>query len=166
MEVNIYVCRFDGYCSLWLEMAAAAIAVGLHRLPEYGPSGATAASEYKRRQFSSVYALERVACIMTGTPPLLNRLYCSQHLPLELSSEELFLPRDQLTLTITKLDRNGWRISTNSSDIVDNITLSRCLLLMSQIREEILELSLGLDIVLSPSRIESVFLVSPRSPTV
>jgi hypothetical protein len=132
------------------DIAVCTVTAGLHRLPAYGSHKITAASEYKRRLFSSIYGSDKSHASLNGTPPALSARFCNLSLPLDIGEEELFLPQDQLAAVITKLDSNGW----NTSGEFHRATSRRAFHLLSSVREEILELSLGVDIILSASRIE------------
>jgi hypothetical protein len=106
------------------------IAAGLHRLPDYSSRKITAASEYKRMLFSSIYDLDKGHASLNGIPPALSARFCSPHLPLDLGDEELFLPQDQLQAVVSKLDRNGW----NTSGTFNRVTVHRGIHLLSSIR--------------------------------
>ncbi|RFU29783.1 hypothetical protein B7463_g6576, partial [Scytalidium lignicola] len=134
------------------DMITTTIAAGLHRLPDYDSSQVTPATEYRRRVFCSVYLLDKVHCSLTGVPPGLTRLYCNFQLPLDLGNNELFGPRDELALAISKLDGQGW----NTSENFYQVTSLRVLLLLAPIREEILELSLGINVPVTAAGISDL----------
>jgi hypothetical protein len=129
----------------------------LHRLPEYGAHKVTAASEFKRRLFSSIYSSDKNHASLNGAPPALSARFCNLSLPLDIGEDELFLPQDQLTAVIAKLDPNGW----DTSGGFHRVSSRRAFHLLTGVREEILELSLGVDVIVSGSRIEWVLM--PRS---
>ena len=126
-----------------------AITAGLHRLPDYKDGSFTTAEEFKRRMFAQIYYLDKTCASLNGTPPMLNRHYCEVKPCLDLSEEQLFLPRHEVYAAITRLDANGW----NTDGKMYGVTVSRAIWQLSAIREEILELALGVNISISEDRI-------------
>jgi len=120
-------------------VVTSAISSGLHRLPNYTTTKLTAASEYKRRVFSAVYCSDKTHSSLNGTPPLLPRRYCDIEPCLDLDPEAYYLSESELAVAINSLDANGW----NTDGKLFDTTLLRAKVHMSAIREEILELSLG-----------------------
>jgi hypothetical protein len=110
----------------------------------------TAASEFKRRLFSSIYGSDKSHASLNGTPPALSAKFCNLSLPLDIGEEELFLPQDGLAAAIAKLDSKGW----NTAGEFHRATSRRAFHLLSGVREEILELSVGVDVILTASRIK------------
>lgn len=136
-------------------MTVTAVAAGLHRLPDFGANGinkVTAASEYRRRIWGAAYHLDKTHSSLNGIPPGLSRFYSTLRLPLDLSDEVLFGTQDDLNLAISKLDSNGW----NTSGQWYSVTRHRAMQLLSQLREEILELSLGVNLNVTAAQIEYV----------
>ena len=131
------------------------IAAGLHRLPAYGSHKVTAASEFKKRLFSSIYGSDKNHASLNGTPPALSARFCHLNLPLDIGEEELFLPQDRLAAVITKLDPSGW----NTSGEFHRSSSRRAFHLLNSAREEVLELSLGVDERVSEARIEYVHII-------
>jgi len=128
-------------------------AAGLHRMPEYGPNyRVTAASEFKRRVFSSLYCIDKTHAALNGIPPAVSSRFCFVRLPLDISEEDLFLPLDQLADIVSKLDANGW----NTTRSTYRTTFHRSFKLLAEVREEILEASLSVDTVVPPSRIDDL----------
>ncbi len=136
------------------DLITASITSGLHRLPDYDTCKVTAASEYKRRLFSAIYCNDKTHASLNGTPPLLTRLFCDVNPCLDLSNEAPFLPQDELALEVSKLDSNGWN---TSKDIYHPATLTRIKIQLCTIREEILELALGVNVDGSEARIKCVY---------
>jgi hypothetical protein len=135
------------------DIAVCAIAARLHQLPAYDSHKVTAASEFKKRLFSSIYGSDKNHASLNGTPPALSSRFCNLNLPLDISEEELFLPQDRLTATIRKLDANGW----NTTGEFNRVSSRRAFHLLTSVREEILELSLGVDARVSGAEIELVY---------
>jgi hypothetical protein len=131
-------------------MVTTALTSGLHRLPPYDTSKVTAASEFKRRLWSSIYCNDKTHASLYGTPPLLTRLFCDVEACLDLPDEILLLPEDQIALALAKIDPSGWRSPHKHGDT----TVLRGKVRLSVIREEILELALGVNVEVSKARIE------------
>ncbi|TVY78519.1 hypothetical protein LSUE1_G004109 [Lachnellula suecica] len=134
------------------DMVTMAIDAGLHRLPDYANTPITTASEYKRRLFSAVYFLDKTHSALNGIPPLLGRLYCDVKPCLDIADEELFLPVHAFAVVISRLDPNGWSTSGN----IQNISVSRAIWQLCSVREEILELALGVNVLVTEARIEEL----------
>jgi len=133
----------------------AVMAVGLHRLLDSGQ--VTAASEIRKRVYAAVYYTDKCSSSFNGRPPLLSRHYCNLILPLDLGDEELFGGSEMLASAVAKLDENGW----NRDGKMHPVTARRALWFMTTIREETLEISLGTNVKVSASKIESVNLTRP-----
>jgi hypothetical protein len=76
---------------------------------------------------------------LDGTPPALSSRFCVIRLPLDLSEEDIFLPQDELINALQRLDHNGW----NTENATHRATFARAMQLLISIREEILEIALG-----------------------
>jgi hypothetical protein len=135
------------------DMVTTAITSGLHRLPSYGSSKVTVASEFKRRIWSSIYYNDKTHASLYGTPPLLNHRYCDIEACLDLPDNILMLPETQLEQILTQIGHDGWN---NSDKHLAGTTLLRAKMKLGIIREEILELALGVNIEVSRERIEYV----------
>jgi hypothetical protein len=133
------------------DMVTTAITSGLHRLPSYGTTKVTAASEFKRRLWASIYANDKTHASLYGTPPLLTHRYCDVDACLDLPDEILLLTEDQLNVALANIDTRGW--STAHKHHGDT-TVLRGKVKLSVIREDILELALGVNIEASRARIE------------
>jgi hypothetical protein len=70
---------------------------------------------------------------------------------LDLPNAAIFLPDDELALELNKLDANGWN---KSDDTYHLTTLLRVKVQLCTIREEILELALGVNVDGSKARIK------------
>ncbi len=132
------------------DIVTTSTATGLHRLPNYSGCEVTAASEFKRQIFCCVYNSDKTHASLNGTPPLLTRAFCDPQPPLDLPAGAVFLPRDELAKVISELDPEGWH---TSADTYHNSTVLRAKFKLALIREEILELALGVNTDSSLSRI-------------
>jgi hypothetical protein len=88
---------------------------------------------------------------------MLTRHFCDIQPCLELPSEAMFLPEHEVALELNKLDVNGWKISDESDDTFYPATILRIKLQLCTIREEILELALGVNVDGSEARIKYVY---------
>ena len=93
---------------------------------------------------------------MNGVPMSLSQRFCHLRQPLDLTEEELFLPREELLKAVSELDPDGW----NRKGAVHLVTTHRGIQLLSRCREEILEIALGVDLAITPEQIECVYLLS------
>ncbi|KAG9232196.1 hypothetical protein BJ875DRAFT_443401 [Amylocarpus encephaloides] len=129
-----------------------AITAGLHRLPDNANSRITTASECKRRIFASIYYRDKSTAALNGTPPMLGRLYCDVKPCLDISEEQLFSPPHELSLVISRLSADGW----NTDGQLYGMTLCRGIWKLAAIREEILELALGTNVLISGELIADI----------
>ena len=83
---------------------------------------------------------DKTVSTLTGRPLLLGRRYSTCQLPLDLSDEQLMAEEPELSRIRDQLDNNGW----NTSGEVYASIWARALLLINLIREEVLEISLGI----------------------
>jgi Fungal specific transcription factor domain len=133
------------------DLITTTITSGLHRLPDYGK--VTAASEYRRRLFSAIYCNDKTHASLNGTPPLLTPIFCNIQPCLDLPNGAIFLTQDELALAVSKLDPDGWNTSGEAYHLA---TMMRIKVQLCMIREEILELALGVNVDGSEARIKSV----------
>lgn len=113
-------------------------ALGLHREPKEEYPDTFLASELRKRQFVGVFVTDKTMAAMSGRPPLLSRRYTTCQLPLDISDDDLIAEEPRLSEMKSKLDLQGW----NTLGEVYPSTWARGLLLMSIIREEVLEITL------------------------
>ena len=83
--------------------------------------------------------MDKGLATFTGRPPSLSRRYVNCQLPLDLSPDELMAEGEVLSQAIARLDSDGW----NTDGEVYSSTVIRAWTLLSLVRDEILELSLG-----------------------
>ena len=81
---------------------------------------------------------KNIATIL-GRPPLIHRSYCTLDAPLDLDDDDLTGP--ELEREMRKLDHLGW----NTDGRRRSTTFMRLRFLLSTIREEVLELHLGVN---------------------
>ena len=82
-------------------------------------------------------------------PFFLSQNFVRLHLPLDLSEEDLFLPQEELVKAANQLDHNGW----NTNGKIYRVTVHRATQVLARCREDILEVALGVDLVISPQQI-------------
>lgn len=129
------------------------MAAGFHRLDlrkNNSTNKPTTALEYKRRLISAVYATDKLEASLNGVPFALSQKLVHLRLPLDLSDEELFSPQDRLVMATNQLDPNGW----NMKGQIHHVTIQRGIQLLSRCREEILEVALGVDSIISLQQIK------------
>ena len=123
--------------------------IGLHRLPEN--EAVTPQSQFRRAIAASGYQLEKSQALFKGRPPALSRYYCSFHLPLDLTDHELYgTSEEEFSVAVSQLDKDGW----NTCGRITTLTVLRAACLIVPIREEILEMSLGVNMEIPQGRIE------------
>ncbi|KUJ18208.1 uncharacterized protein LY89DRAFT_583053 [Mollisia scopiformis] len=132
------------------DMITTTITSGLHRLSDCDATKVTAASEYKRRLFCAIYCSDKTHASLSGIPPLLTRTFCDIQPCLDLPDDALLLPQDEMAVAVSQLDAEGWNTSGSTYQLT---TLLRARLQQSVLREEILELALGINVQVSISRI-------------
>jgi hypothetical protein len=76
--------------------------------------------------------------------------YCVVRLPLDLPENYLAMSSEEMSKAVDKLDVNGW----NTESRIYRTTFFRDFSLIVDIREQILEASLGVDALVPASRIE------------
>ena len=114
--------------------------LGLHAETDtaYIPSYA---SEIRRRVTVYLFSLDKICVLFTGRPPNLSRRYMSTPPPLDLP--DAVLQGDEMTRrqALKSLDTNGWNLDGK----IHETTLLRARFMMSLIRDELLEIALGLE---------------------
>jgi hypothetical protein len=93
----------------------------------------------RRRIHACVFCIDKTLASFTGRPPFLSRRYTTSKMPLDISDEQLMLPRDELAQVVASLDSNGW----NPEGKLYPTTYSRFVFQQCLIRDEILEIFLG-----------------------
>ena len=96
-------------------------------------------SQLRKRMFTATFCTDKHMATLTGRPPALSRRYCTTECHLDLTDEELMAGGQELERILGALDVNGWRTDGK----LTNQTVGRAWFMLSQLRDEILELSLG-----------------------
>lgn len=121
------------------DLSSAIVVLGFHRGFEDGESGPPYLVELRKRVVSLAYELDKEFATFVGRPPHLSRRYCTVDLPLDLPDSIIEGPAELFEAAKAKLDENGW-----CRDVMFNPASGlRAFVLLSMIREEVLELSLG-----------------------
>lgn len=128
------------------------IEAGLHRLPARESGILNPQAEFRRILSGSGYYLEKSAALFKARPPAFTRFYCTFHIPLDLTEDQLYGPAKELNIAISKLDKDGW----NTSGRISTISWVRALCMVAPIREEILEISVGVNMQAPPGRIDQL----------
>ncbi|KAF2086359.1 hypothetical protein K490DRAFT_44726 [Saccharata proteae CBS 121410] len=95
--------------------------------------------EIRKRLLASAYSHDKWLSAFLGRPPRLSHRYCNIQLPLDLTDRQLLSSGPDLDAAIAALDENGWSRGTR----VQRRTWSRAWVQYCKIREDILELSIG-----------------------
>ncbi|EGX95998.1 C6 transcription factor [Cordyceps militaris CM01] len=95
-------------------------------------------SEYKRRMAVHVFTRDKLGVAFTGRPPLISHRYFSTPMPLDIADEDL-LDTARLARAAQSLDRHGW----NTDGRLHSSTAIRARFMISMIRDELIEASLG-----------------------
>lgn len=127
---------------------AAFIDAGLHRLPINGEIEPQ--SQFRRTLSASGYYLDKSAALLHSRPPAFSRFYSTRQVPLDLTEDELYGSPKELATAVSKLDKGGW----NTYGRISTICWVRALVNVAPIREEILEISFGINMQAPPGRIE------------
>ena len=101
----------------------------------------TAATEYRRRIFMSVYDADKMMSCFSGLPPLIYKRHCMMQAPLDLSDDELLGGPAEIAQAASRLDANGW----NTDGKIHEVTTYRALFELSKIKEDIQENALCMD---------------------
>ncbi len=101
--------------------------------------------QWRRRCFTAVYAMDKTIATTLGRPPLIHRSYCSLDAPLDFDDDDLVGP--ELEFELSKLDQHGW----NTDGRRRTTTFMRLRYLLATVREEVLELHLGVNNIASAS---------------
>jgi hypothetical protein len=83
--------------------------------------------------------MDKTIATTLGRPPLIHRSYCSLDAPLDFDDDDLVGPEREYELG--KLDQNGW----NTDGRRRTTTFMRLRYLLATVREEVLELHLGVN---------------------
>ena len=112
--------------------------------------------QVKRRLFAVAYLVDKSAAIFTGRPPLLSRRYCSTPLPLDIGDDVLLDAHVDPSTWLSTVNSDGWNVENKLS----NATILRARGLISYIRDEILEMTLGIGQDVSVDRLTYVILLA------
>lgn len=112
---------------------------GLYCLPKSPLT--TAATEYRRRIFMSVYDVDKMLSCFSGQPPMMFQRHCIMQAPLDLSDEQLLGDTVEIAKAASQLDQYGW----NTDGKIHEVTAYRARFELSKVKEEIQDISLRID---------------------
>ncbi|PYH92931.1 hypothetical protein BO71DRAFT_12105 [Aspergillus ellipticus CBS 707.79] len=118
------------------ELSSCIYATGIHHNDITLGQSPTFIYQWRRVCFSVVYAMDKTIATTLGRPPLMNRHYCVLEPPLDLEYD--IDPRDYES-NLRSINHTGW----NRDGKCRPTTLFRLRFLLATVREEILELHLG-----------------------
>ncbi|KAE8411493.1 hypothetical protein BDV36DRAFT_301777 [Aspergillus pseudocaelatus] len=134
-----------GDSSRWLysslgELSSCIYATGIHQYDI--PTGRYPGfiDLWRRRCFAVVYSMDKTIATILGRPPSLTRHYCVLKPPLDIDDD---IDTSYYEQSLQMLDSNGW----NTDGKRRPSTIVRLRFLLATIREEILELHLGVNYV-------------------
>lgn len=113
--------------------------LGLHTLNDDKPYVPTAAKEVRRRLFSQLFIIDKVAASFSGRPPLLSRKYTLTPLPLDLSDEVLMSDPETIAKAVEELNEDGW----NRKGERYASTIVRARRKLARVKDEVMEVALG-----------------------
>jgi hypothetical protein len=125
--------------NLMSDMCSTLIALGFHKDIRGGASVPPYLEELRKRLVAMAHEVDKQQATFTGRPPRLNRKYCVIELPLDLPDAVIMGPVEQFEAAKAELREDGW----NQDMKLYPASRSRASLLISMIREQVLELSLG-----------------------
>jgi len=126
--------------------------IGLHRGNDLATSPSFLVCDLRKNIFMSAFGMDKQLATVTGRPPALSRRYCAVQLPVDLDDEELMAEGGELEHLLSKLDSRGWRTDGK----VTKRSLARAWYSSLLIRDEVLELSLGVAAGFSPERRDEI----------
>lgn len=135
---------------------AISVATGLGMHAASPPESTSFLVELRRRLFAHICVVDKSSSIFTGRPPRLSHRYCAASLPLDVSDEVVMALPGHLIPTDSvapgKINESGW----NTEGALYKTTITRARTLISYVRDEILELALGVNQVLDTSHLRCV----------
>jgi hypothetical protein len=121
------------------DLSSAIVALGFHKGLKHGESGPPYLVELRKRVIALAHERDKELATFVGRPPHLSRRYCTVDLPLDIPDSAILGPVENFEAARARLSENGW-----SEDVMAHPAARlRAILLLSIIREEVLELSLG-----------------------
>ncbi|KAH8801776.1 hypothetical protein F5884DRAFT_807811 [Xylogone sp. PMI_703] len=121
------------------DLATTIYALGMHHNIDSKTGASFFFKESRNKCFAASYTLDKAIATLLGRPPRLLSSYFSSSLPLDLTDEEAMADDGELILSTAKLDVNGW----NTDGRIRSSSWIRVRTLVSFVREEVLQLSLG-----------------------
>jgi chromatin structure-remodeling complex subunit RSC3/30 len=95
--------------------------------------------ELRKRLMAGAYIMDKQLSTFLRRPPQIIWRYCDVQLPLDLRYDEILADPPTRDAAISRLDANGW----NSQGVIQTAPWMRVSLLVSSIKEQIVELSLN-----------------------
>ncbi|KAE8375021.1 hypothetical protein BDV26DRAFT_25387 [Aspergillus bertholletiae] len=117
-------------------------ALGLHRFQSSDSDIPFFLSETRKRLFVASYRSDKNLATLLGRPPRLPYHYCETSLPLDID-DDLILHHDSVAPLLQQLGPDGWNIIGVDNGRLRSATLLRLRYMISILREQVLELSLG-----------------------
>ncbi|KAH7305178.1 hypothetical protein B0I35DRAFT_444120 [Stachybotrys elegans] len=132
----------DAVLSCWLahsETVALLTFMGVHAEQETSSYVPTFTSELRRRLFANIFNLDKDLVSMPGRPPMLCHRYVLTPPPLDLDEEAFIGDSESFRAAVSRLDEQGW----NTAGVVGPATLARGRMILSFVRNELLEVAVA-----------------------
>jgi hypothetical protein len=123
-------------------LASSLTAFGLHKEIKVDDHTPFFIAEFRKRLFVSVYENDKYSSAFAGRPPRLTRQYCLLQLPYDLNDAQIMSDGPELEAALAGLDHSGW----NQQGSIQRCTFARIFASDAMISEDILEISLGIDL--------------------
>ncbi|KAF2834548.1 hypothetical protein M501DRAFT_1009108 [Patellaria atrata CBS 101060] len=135
----------DASYYLWkrlTEFKGAMIVLGYHQEIKVDKNTPFYLVELRKKTFCQAYGGDKFRATFLGRPPMLSKRYCLIQPPLDLTDKQLFAEGAELEEALASLDSEGW----NRTGKLQRLTWTRVMLRNALIREDILEISLGVNV--------------------
>jgi chromatin structure-remodeling complex subunit RSC3/30 len=121
------------------DLSTTVFTLGLHQEIKVSPEVPFWLAEIRKRCLATTYAVDKLMATFVGRPPRISRRYCSIQAPLDIEIADLALSDEELNVKLNQLDPDGWY----HDGTMRRSAYMRTFLVISRIREDILEISLG-----------------------
>jgi len=122
------------------DLSTVVLALGFHRGSHDDPTVPAYLIELRNRAVAVAYELDKSLATFVGRPPRLQRRYCTLEMPLDLDDAVITGSSEAFEAAKARLDSSGW----SWEGVMHPISRIRASFMLNLIREEILEMSLGL----------------------
>ncbi|PYH43754.1 fungal specific transcription factor domain-containing protein [Aspergillus saccharolyticus JOP 1030-1] len=132
------------------ELCSCIYATGIHRNDVPREQSPVFVHQWRRTCLAVVYTMDKTIATALGRPPMMTRHYCSLEPPLDLDEDPDPAEHES---NLRSIDEHGWNVDRRPRPA----TTIRLRLMLAKIREEVLELYLGVNNADLVRRAEEVF---------